>query len=114
MSSIDNSTITGGDLGGGSFMTTDDVRGGAKAATIRAFTREKVGDEDDAPLKTICHFEGDLKPMVCGKIVLGQIRAVTQADTPQDAIGKTVELYLDPTVTYMGKVTGGIRIREVR
>ena len=114
MSKDDNSTYTWGDLGGGSFMTTDDVRGGPKVVKIRAFTREKVGDEDDAKLESICYFEGNAKPLVVRKTVLDQIRAVTQADTPQEAIGKTIELHLDPTVTYKGKVTGGVRVREPR
>jgi hypothetical protein len=102
---------TWGDLSGASFLTKDDVKQ-PKVVTIDKFTREEVGKGDDAELKTVVHWREDVKPLVAGKTVINQIKAVTGAELPREAKGKSVELWLDKTVVFKGTACGGVRVRE--
>lgn len=98
------------DLSGATFLTKDDVAE-PQVVTIQKFTREEVGQDADARVKTIVHWKEDMRPLVAGPTVINQIRAVTGAERPKEAIGKKIELYLDPTIVFKGKVTGGVRVR---
>ena len=101
---------TWGDLGGAAFMTQDDLPE-PKGLHIQKFTREEVGQGDTKETKTIVHWAEDIRPLVASKTALKQIQAVTGAKLPKEAIGQPVGLYVDPTVSFGGKIVGGIRVR---
>jgi hypothetical protein len=102
---------TWGDLSGATFLSKDDVAEPI-VATIDGFKREEVGTGNEAEIKTVVYWQENVKPLVAGKMVINQIKAVTGAELPREAKGKRVELYLDKTVAFKGQITGGVRVRE--
>lgn len=57
------------------------------------------------------HFDEMDKPMVLNQTNINLINSVTGTDDTDDWVGKQIVLYNDPTISYAGKVTGGIRVR---
>ncbi len=86
--------------------------------TIKAFTTENVAQEGGPPEMKGCVYFNELeKPMVMNQ-TNSQLLAIASG-LPNDAetdlfIGKKIVLYNDPTVSFGGKLTGGIRIRAPR
>jgi hypothetical protein len=63
-------------------------------------------------LKWLLEFEGDIKAFVLNT-TNGQLLAhYLGSPESDDWIGKRVTLYNDPTVSFAGKIVGGIRVRE--
>lgn len=71
-------------------------------------TREQVGEELED--KLAIHLNAGYKPMLCNRT---NMRILASLYGPQTAgwISKTVNVYNDPTVSYAGRMTGGVRIR---
>jgi hypothetical protein len=67
------------------------------------------GDED----KMICHFKEDVKPMVLNRTNAQLIAVATGANKAGEAVGKQVVVYNDPTISFGGKITGGLRIKKL-
>lgn len=80
--------------------------------TIRGIKQENVG-RDDAPapeMRWTLYFNEHQKPMVLN---VTSIRVLEQAfgDESDDWKGKKVMVYVDPNVSFQGKVVGGLRLR---
>jgi hypothetical protein len=71
-------------------------------------TKEAVGEMLEE--KFALHFNGGFKPLLMNRT---NIRIINSLYGPNTAgwIGKTVNVYNDPTVSYGGRVTGGVRVR---
>jgi hypothetical protein len=96
------------------FLTKADVGTGV-LVTVKAIFQENVAKEG-APeeLKWCMSFEETDKPMVLNS-TNGQILAAISKSEETDAWpGHKIVLYEDPTVSYGGKLVGGIRIRAPR
>jgi len=81
--------------------------------TIASFNMAKVSD--DQPEMLICHFsESDVKPLII-KSTNKQLLELAHPDCQGlgDYVGKRIELFVDPTVSFGGKIVGGVRIRPV-
>ena len=83
--------------------------------TIRGIKQENVG-RDDAPapeMRWTLYFREHEKPMVLN---VTAIRVLEQAfgDESDDWKGKQVTVYVDPNVSFQGKVVGGLRLRPVK
>lgn len=93
------------------FLKKEDV-GTGKLVTITAVVQDNVGPQAGPPeMKWVMQFAELDKPLV-----LNQVNAQTCAqilgNTNSDFWGgRTIVLYNDPTVSYGGKLTGGIRVR---
>src|SRR5512139_1295544 len=78
--------------------------------TIESFEKMNVAKENEEPeVKWVIHFSGYDKPLVLNAInrqILG-----TVFDSPQDAIGGEIVVYTDPSISFGGKLVGGIRLR---
>ncbi len=75
------------------------------------------GEEDK--LRYICYFretvaDGKKKGLVLGPTVGNLIAQITGSEDSDGWTGKKIVLYVDPTVSMMGKVVGGIRVRAPR
>ena len=67
------------------------------------------GNEPD--MQWILHFKESEKPFIL-KPTNGQlIEAITGSKEFDDWIGKKIVLYIEPSVSYGGEVTGGVRCR---
>lgn len=97
------------------YLKQSDVGEDGVVLTVRGFKREVLetdGNEEEE--KTILYFtEAQYKPMVLGPTNRDLLKIATGAATPGEAKGKRVVVYADPTVSFGGKVTGGLRIRKV-
>jgi len=74
-------------------------------------TKEAVGEMLEE--KFALHFNGGFKPLLLNRTNIRILSALHGADTGQ-WIGKTVNVYNDPTVSYAGRMTGGVRIRAAQ
>ncbi len=95
------------------FLKKEDV-GEGTLVTIRNVSQENVAKQG-APeeLKWCVHFDEFDKPMVCNAVNSQLIAKFCGSEETEDWAGKKVILYDDPTVSYAGKLTGGIRVRAV-
>lgn len=102
------------DLKSSKFLTKTDVEPDA-VVTILSCTQMNVALESMAPeMKWCLKFKELPKPMVLN-LTNGQlIEAITGSDNSDDWIGEKVVLYNDKTVSFAGKLTGGIRIRAMK
>lgn len=82
--------------------------------TIKGFKYESIQTGDDAAEdKVICYFKEFDKGMVLNKTNASLIPICTGARTAGEARGKQLVLYVDPTVSYGGKIVGGLRLKKV-
>ena len=89
----------------------DDPIGG-EVLTIRKITEELVGSDQQS--KWALHWrEKDYQPMLLNKTNLRLLSAVLGDDT-DDWIGKEIEVYHDPSISYGGQLVGGLRVRPPR
>jgi hypothetical protein len=95
------------------FLKKEDVGAGA-LMTITRLTQENVGKEDDQDIKWCLHFHEVDKPLVLNSTNIQLIAAITNHQDTDDWIGKKIVLYVDPAVSYGGKIIGGIRVRAPR
>jgi hypothetical protein len=94
------------------YLSQDDVRAGPIRVTIKDVLMESVGQGREAEDRPILYFnESHIKPMVLGaKINWTTIEAAYGEDT-ETWVGKPLDLYHDPNVSFGGEVKGAIRIR---
>ena len=95
------------------YLTKDDVGEDGVNLTIAGFKRENLeGDHGDEE-KTIMGFvEEGYKPMVLNKTNSQLIPLLTGAENPGEAKGKQVNVFNDITISFGGRITGGIRLRK--
>ena len=84
--------------------------------TMEKVKEEEVGDERDP--KFILYFRDRTKGLVLNKghrdilmHIYGEPSSLSASGATQHFAGKPILLYVDPAVTYKGKVTGGLRLR---
>lgn len=101
------------DIKSSKFLKKEDVGQGV-LVTIKSIHRENVAMEGAEPeLKFCASFEELDKPLVINSTngqIIAQI-AGSEEEIERTWIGKQVVLYIDPNVSYGGKLIGGIRVR---
>ena len=92
------------------YLTKHDVENGL-TATITGISKENLGREGEPPeYKYILNFK-ECKPLVLNS-TNGQLAAMAiGSPETDDWIGKQVTMFNDKTVSFAGKLTGGVRIR---
>ena len=95
------------------YLAKGDVGEDGLILTIKGFRMETLeGDQGDED-KMVCHFKEDVKPMVLNRTNAQLISVATGASKAGDAVGKQVVVFNDPTISFGGKVTGGLRIKKL-
>lgn len=96
------------------FLTRGDVGSGI-LVTIREVHQENVAKEG-APeeLRWCISFEEADKPMVLNSTNGQLIAQITKSDDTDNWAGQKIVLYDDPSVSFGGKLVGGIRVRAPR
>jgi len=89
-----------GDIGVGILLTVKNV----EQVTFKEDTAE-------AESKWVIHFDETEKGLSLNKTNIQMLEVVCGSDDTDNWVGKQVVLYWDPTVDFMGKIVGGIRIR---
>lgn len=98
----------------GKYIKKEDVEP-AILVTISGFSREDVSAQNEpADMKAIVHFNEDKKPLVLNQTnaqLLAVACGLSYDSDESEYIGKKIVLWNDKTVSFGGKVTGGVRIR---
>lgn len=93
------------------FLKKEDV-GNGKLLTIESCDQQNVAKKDEAPENKWClHFVETEKPLVLNRINSELVAQITGERNSDDWPGFKVVLYSDPTISFGGKLVGGIRIR---
>jgi hypothetical protein len=94
------------------FLKKEDVGRGA-LMTIAGCIRKNVAKEGAEPdLKWCLQFVESDKPMVLNATNIQLAEQITGSDDTDHWVGHKVVLYVDPNVSYGGKLIGGIRMRK--
>lgn len=96
------------------FLKRSDV-GGGKLLTIQQCIQENVAKADAQPeMKWCLIFEETDKPMVLNKTNAELVAMIANERNSDNWGGVKVVLYDDPSISYGGKLVGGIRVRAPR
>lgn len=96
------------------FLKREDV-GNGLGGIIESVSQENVAKEGvDPELKWCLHFSNIDKPLVLNTTNMTLIAKFLGSDNTDDWVGGKIILYDDPTVSFGGKLTGGIRIRQYK
>jgi hypothetical protein len=96
------------------YLKKDDVGEDGVILTIKGFKYETIEGDNGEEQKLAMYFmEEDYKPMVVNRTNAQLLSIATGAANAGDARGKQVVVYNDPTISFGGKVTGGLRIKKV-
>lgn len=81
--------------------------------TIRGIKQENVGRDDAPEMRWTLYFTEQKKPMVLN---VTSIRVLESAygDESDNWRGKKVTVYVDPNVSFQGRVVGGLRLRPIK
>jgi hypothetical protein len=81
--------------------------------TVKKLEHKNVArDDEPADVKWLVHFAEYEKPMVLNTTNIQLMAQACGSDDTDDWIGKEVIIYVDPNVSYGGKLVGGLRIRK--
>ncbi len=93
------------------FLKQSDIGTGV-LMTVASCERHNVAQEGaDPELKWCLSFEESDKPLVLNATNIQLCERIFNSNNTDEWIGKRVVLYVDPNVSYGGKVVGGIRVR---
>jgi hypothetical protein len=79
--------------------------------TIASAAEEEVGFGENKSLKLVVYFKEIEKGLVVGSKAVLNMLIDAFSDETDKWVGEAVTIYVDPTVTYMGKRIGGIRVK---
>ncbi len=100
------------DLKKSSYLTKEDVDPPV-VVTITGYDEVNMASEGQPKdMKWCLHFKEFEKPMSLNSTNGQLIAQITGSEDFDGWIGKKVELYNDPSVSFGGKLTGGIRVRR--
>ena len=93
------------------FLKQADV-GRGTLGTIQKVLRMNVAAEGaDPELKWCMEFAEIEKPLVLNATNIALCEKICASDDTDAWIGKRIVLYVDPSISYGGKIVGGIRVR---
>ncbi len=96
------------------FLKKEDV-GEGTVCIITGVSQENVAKEGvDPEMKWCLHFTNLDKPLVLNTTNMQLIAKFLGSEDTDDWEGKKIILYDDPSVSFGGKLTGGIRVREYK
>lgn len=97
------------------FLRKEDVGEDGTVLTIRSITQENVAQQGAEPeMKWCIHFDEVEKPCVINNINAQMIAKLTGADDTDEWPGHKITLYSDPSVSFGGRLIGGIRVRAAQ
>lgn len=96
------------------FLKQTDIGGGA-LMTVTGCEKHNVAMEGAEPeFKWCLTFAENDKPLVLNSTNIQLCERVFGSDDTDQWVGKKIVLYVDPNVSYAGKIVGGIRVRAPR
>lgn len=97
----------------GSYLKSEDLQGRAVSAVVASVQTEDIKDNDTGRMekKLVMHFVGKDKALILNRTNCEAMEAITGTDDYGAWVGHVVVLFVDPSVKFGSKVTGGLRIR---
>lgn len=95
------------------YLRKEDVGEDGLTLTIKGFKFESIKGDDGDEDKVVMHFVENVKPMVLNRTNASLLKVITGCSTAGEARGKQVVVYNDPTVSFGGRVVGGLRLKKV-
>ncbi len=100
------------DMMEGKFLRKEDV-GKGLLLTVQGVTQKNVAQQGAEPeMKWCLQFADCDKPLVLNSTNIQLCQQIFGSDDTDDWTGKRIVLYVDPNVSFAGKLTGGIRVRK--
>lgn len=97
------------------FLKRTDVGEDGTVCTIASVSQENVAKEGaDPEMKWVLHLTNFDKPLVLNSTNAQLIAKFLGSEQTDDWEGKKIILYDDPTVSFGGKIVGGIRVRAFK
>ena len=97
------------------YLTKNDVGepGDGTMVTVQGLKQANIARDDEEPkMKWLIKFREFPKPMVLGSTTLQLAALILGSKNTDDWIGKKIEVYHDPSITFGDKLVGGIRFRS--
>jgi hypothetical protein len=92
------------------FLSKDDIHF-PTVGVIETVIMETLGTGDDQEIKPVMYWtSGIIKPMVINNTNWVNVESI-YGDESDNWAGKSVEVWVDPSVSFGGKRTGGLRLR---
>ena len=96
-----------------SYLKQTDFDESGAIVTVASITEKNVARQDEpVEMKWLVHFAEFEKAMVLNTTNINALSKACGSDDTDDWTGKEVIVYVDPTIGYGGKTTGGLRIRK--
>ena len=95
------------------YLKKDDVGEEGVILTIRGFKEETIEGDGGDEQKIVMYFMENYHPMVVNRTNSQLIGIATGAANAGEARGKKIVVYNDPTISFGGKVIGGLRIKKL-
>ncbi len=96
------------------FLKKEDVGAGA-LLTVKGVMQENVAMQGaDPEMKWCLTFQEEGKPFVLNSTNIQLCAMALGSDDTDDWKGKQIVLYTDPSVSFGGKIVGGVRVRKPR
>lgn len=95
------------------YLKKEDVGDDGVVLTIKGFKYETVEGDNGDEQKLVMYFHEKYNPMVINRTNAQLIPIATGAQNAGDAKDKEIVVYNDPSISFGGKVTGGLRIKKV-
>ena len=98
--------------GDGAYLTKADVTPPWTGTINSVEERLVAAPGQQAKPKLVLFFNGTKKGLILNRSNGDVLFELTGTDDAEEWIGETVELFVDPSVTYAGKRVGGVRLRK--
>lgn len=95
------------------YLSKGDVGEDGVILTVKGFRMESIKTDDGDEDKMVLHFRENIKPMILNRTNAQLIAIATGASKAGEAVGKQIVVFNDPTVSFGGKVMGGLRIKKL-
>ena len=94
------------------FLRKEDVGAGV-LYTVEAVIQKNIAKEGAEPVEKWCmNFRETDKPLVLNSTNIQLCQTIFGSDDTDDWVEQPIVLYTDPSVSFQGKVIGGIRVRK--
>jgi len=96
------------------YLTKEDCGEAGLLVTCASLAMAELENDDKKETRTILKFVEEVKPMVLNQTNKDLLKLATGAHTAGEIKGKQIVVYNDPTVSFGGKLTGGVRIKPAQ
>lgn len=102
-----------GEMKESKYIKKEDVGEAGKTLTIRELKHENVaGENQPEEMRYIMFFKEAQKGLVLNWTNIQLAAQICGSEDTDDWTGKAIQLYEDPSISFGGKIVGGVRLRK--